>query len=271
MQNLIVRALSGSVYVALIILGIFYVPSGALFLAALLGSFALVEWQFFHPVKDSSVQVAFSVSQLLLALYIFAHEYSNQQSAAILLALSLVLLAWQFMRNLFTSTEGEDPLHNLFHSAFGLIYIIPALVVLAWLGETPWILMSIFILIWCNDSFAYLVGRFLGRNKLAPQLSPKKTWEGFMGGLVFTVAAAMALNHYLGLGNLNSVQWIGLAILVVISATLGDLFESALKRKHDLKDSGNFMPGHGGILDRIDSLLLVMPVAYLYLKLIANL
>lgn len=271
MRNLIVRALSGSVYVAVIILGIFYVPSGALFLAALLGSFALVEWQFFHPVKDSSVQVAFSVSQLLLALYIFAHNYTSSKSMAILLALSLILIVWQFSRSLYSTEEEEDALHNLFHSAFGLVYIIPALVVLAWLGDEAWILMSIFILIWCNDSFAYLVGRFLGRNKLAPKLSPKKTWEGFMGGLVFTVIAALILNHYIQTASLSQFQWIGLAVLTVISATLGDLFESALKRKHNLKDSGNFMPGHGGILDRIDSLLLVMPAAYLYLKLVATL
>ncbi len=271
MQNLIVRAISGSVYVALIILGIFYVPSGTLFLAALLGSFALVEWQFFNPSKDGSVQVAFSVSQLLLALYIFAHDFISPQNSAILLALSLILVVWQFSRSLYSDNEEEDALRNLFHSAFGLVYIIPALVVMAWLGAEAWLLMSIFILIWSNDSFAYLVGRFLGRNKLAPKLSPKKTWEGFMGGLVFTVVAALILDHLLQLSSLNQLQWIGLAVLVVISATLGDLFESALKRKHHLKDSGNFMPGHGGILDRIDSLLLVMPVAYLYLKLIASL
>lgn len=269
MRNLIIRALSGLVYVALILAAIFWVPSGTLLLAALLGSFALLEWQLFKASKDASVQVAFSIAQLLLALYIFGDTNIGNLGKALLMPFALVLLVWQFSRSLYSQNNSEDQLLNLFHSAFGLVYIVPSLVVLTWLSTEAWLLMGVFLLIWSNDSFAYLVGRFLGRHKLAPSLSPKKTWEGFFGGLIFTIVTALILNHFLALEGMDQVVWIGLAILVVISATFGDLFESALKRKHDLKDSGNFMPGHGGILDRIDSLLLVMPAAYLYLKLIA--
>ena len=267
MQNLILRALSGSVYVALIIAAIFWIPNGAVLLAALLGSFALLEWQSFDKGKQSSREVSFSISIFLLSLYIFSPEGFTQYSKEILTGIAFALFIWQLSRKLFS--QNEAALHGMFHSVFGLVYIVPALVLMTWLGDMPWILMGTFILIWSNDSFAYLVGRFLGRTPFVPKVSPKKTWEGFAGGLLFSLGAAYLMHDLALYPGLNLIQWLGLAVLVVITASLGDLIESALKRKHNLKDSGNFIPGHGGILDRIDSLVLVMPSTYLYLKLIA--
>lgn len=123
----------------------------------------------------------------------------------------------------------------------------------------------LFVLIWCSDSFAYFVGRFLGKHKMAPTISPKKTWEGFIGGVVFTLLAGLIIQTQLpGLkGN-----WVLVGLLVSIAAPLGDLIESQLKRTFGVKDSGNIIPGHGGILDRLDSFILCAPIVYIYFMLV---
>lgn len=122
-----------------------------------------------------------------------------------------------------------------------------------------------FILVWATDTFAYLIGRALGRHLLAPQVSPKKTIEGSTGGLLFCVLSGLIAWKVIG-----GSQWmafLGLSIFVGIGAQIGDLFESALKRSVNIKDSGNLIPGHGGILDRFDSLLFVIPLVYYWLVL----
>ena len=129
----------------------------------------------------------------------------------------------------------------------------------------PDILLGSFILIWVNDSFAYLVGKTLGRTKLYPAVSPKKTVEGTLGGLVFTLGAAYIMAKYEDI--VNPVQWVILAGVIVLTGSLGDLVESKLKRQAGVKDSGRIMPGHGGFFDRFDSLLLAGPSVWLLLTL----
>ena len=130
-------------------------------------------------------------------------------------------------------------------------------------GYNPKILISIIILIWTNDTFAYLVGKNIGKNKLFPSVSPKKTIEGFAGGLVFTViVGALLANYYIMASTLYI--WIVIAAIVSIFSTLGDLIESKLKRVAGIKDTGNIMPGHGGILDRLDSIIFVIPFINLF-------
>ncbi len=124
--------------------------------------------------------------------------------------------------------------------------------------------MGIFILIWVNDSFAYLVGSSIGRRKLFPSVSPKKTVEGTLGGFIFTLVAAYILSLYEPI--LKSAEWIILATVIVIMGSLGDLIESKLKRLAGVKDSGAILPGHGGMLDRLDSLIFAAPFAYLVLN-----
>ena len=123
--------------------------------------------------------------------------------------------------------------------------------------------MGIFILIWVNDSFAYLVGKTLGRHKLYPKISPKKTIEGSLGGLIFALAAAYIISQYEPI--LTMWQWMVLAVVIVVMGNLGDLLESKFKRVAGVKDSGAILPGHGGILDRLDSLVFAAPFAYLTL------
>ena len=126
------------------------------------------------------------------------------------------------------------------------------------------LIIGIFILIWVNDSFAYLVGKSIGRNKLFPSVSPKKTIEGFVGGLLFALVAAYVLYCYSE--ELNLQQWLILAIVVVVTGSIGDLVESKFKRLAGVKDSGAILPGHGGLLDRLDSLIFAAPFAYLTLQ-----
>ena len=127
------------------------------------------------------------------------------------------------------------------------------------------LIMGIFVLIWINDSFAYLVGRSIGRTKLFPRVSPKKTVEGAVGGLVATLVAAYFLAQYVPI--LTLVSWIIIALLVVVFGVLGDLIESKFKREAKVKDSSNFIPGHGGFLDRLDSIIFAAPFVYVYLHL----
>lgn len=119
----------------------------------------------------------------------------------------------------------------------------------------------LFVLIWSSDTFAYFIGKFFGKHKMAPNISPKKTWEGFAGGVVLTLVAGFFVEQYFPELRGN---WIAVGFLVSIFAPLGDLVESQLKRTFGAKDSGNIIPGHGGILDRLDSFIICVPVVYLY-------
>ena len=126
--------------------------------------------------------------------------------------------------------------------------------------------LSIYIFIWVNDTGAYLSGITLGRNgkhKLFPRISPKKSWEGSIGGALLTIASALVVNHFFAF--MNVWQWMGMALVVVIFGTFGDLTESMIKRHLGMKDSGHILPGHGGFLDRLDSMLLAIPAVVIYL------
>ncbi|SIS72020.1 phosphatidate cytidylyltransferase [Kaistella chaponensis] len=119
----------------------------------------------------------------------------------------------------------------------------------------------LFILIWSSDTFAYFTGKFFGKHKMAPKISPKKTWEGFAGGVVLTLILGFFVEKYFPELRGN---WMVVGVLVAVFGPLGDLVESQLKRNFGVKDSGNIIPGHGGILDRLDSLIICAPVVYLY-------
>ncbi len=131
----------------------------------------------------------------------------------------------------------------------------------------PHLIISVFILIWLNDTFAYIVGKTIGRTKLFERVSPKKTIEGFIGGLLFTIAGAIILSCFYKLLTLS--EWIITAAIVSVFGTLGDLVESKLKRNAGVKDSGNIMPGHGGILDRQDSVIFAIPFLFLFYQIIS--
>ena len=124
-----------------------------------------------------------------------------------------------------------------------------------------WEVFMLFVLIWSSDSFAYFSGRMFGKHKMAPKISPKKTWEGFAGGVICTLVLGFFIEKYMPEMRGN---WILVGLLVSVAAPIGDLVESQLKRTFGVKDSGNIIPGHGGVLDRLDSFIICAPVVYLY-------
>lgn len=165
----------------------------------------------------------------------------------------------------------ENPVKALSLSIFKQVYIGIGLGSMCALAEFPNWILAILFFIWINDTGAYIVGTAIGRHRLFERISPKKSWEGFFGGFILTLIAAALfstyLHHWFGIPQ-DYIIWLCLGGIVVIFATWGDLVESQLKRTLNIKDSGNLIPGHGGILDRIDSILLAMPAANIIMNLL---
>ena len=163
----------------------------------------------------------------------------------------------------------ENPTQNIASTIMGVIYVALPMSLMLFIPFmlspdrwNPWIFLFYLFLVWGNDVFAYLVGISIGRHKMCPRLSPKKSWEGFFGGVLGSLAMGV-LGAYVVEG--NYLVWLGLALVVSLSSVVGDLVESMFKRDAGVKDSGNFIPGHGGMLDRFDALILSAPFAFVYL------
>lgn len=193
----------------------------------------------------------------------------------ILIPMMLVIMVTELYR------KQEKPFDSLAHTLFSVIYTaIPfSMVPFSAFSHTglesllphsvsmfsPGIITGFFLLLWANDTGAYLAGISFGRHKLFERISPKKTWEGFFGGVISSVAAAWFLSGWLGV--VDRERWLGIAVIVSIGGTYGDLVESMLKRSIGVKDSGTIMPGHGGFLDRFDSAIISFPLVYLFISL----
>jgi phosphatidate cytidylyltransferase len=166
-------------------------------------------------------------------------------------------------------SEKTIPLFSSKRFIITTFYLSSAFVFLIFIANfnnsfTPMLLLGVFILIWVNDTFAFLLGKNFGRQKLFPRVSPKKTVEGFLGGLFFSCVASYFIANFTEL--LDSTSWLIMSIIVSVFGTLGDLIESKFKRQANVKDSGVIMPGHGGLLDRLDSIIFAAPFIYLFLR-----
>ncbi|MDE7110081.1 MAG: phosphatidate cytidylyltransferase, partial [Muribaculaceae bacterium] len=164
--------------------------------------------------------------------------------------------------------KSPTPLANMAKSMMSQLYIALPLGIMSTMGQW-WgthLILAIFCMIWLNDTGAFIVGSLLGKHRLFERISPKKSWEGFFGGLCFNlIAGALFSNLWADFFGLYGLwQWLVMGVVVTLFATWGDLVESLIKRTLHIKDSGNLIPGHGGILDRIDSLLFVMPAVFIY-------
>lgn len=263
MKNILLRSFTGAIYVALIVAGILINRWTLLALSLLLVILAQVEYYTLCNSKDNVrkpiVCILDTLGAVILAGGVWLQFFYNTPLG--LMAYLAYLLA-RIVAQLYIS--GSIPLKSLAYSYMGQLYIALPVALLPLLPRH--LALAMFIFIWLNDTGAFIVGCSIGRKPLFPRLSPKKSWEGFWGGMVFCIAAALCIGvmwpcyfDQLKIGAL-----IGLAATVAVFATWGDLAESMIKRTLNVKDSGKLMPGHGGILDRIDSLLCVLPATVCY-------
>lgn len=166
--------------------------------------------------------------------------------------------------------KKQDPFGNIAITILGIVYAVVPFVLLNKVAAihihyNSNIIIGYFVLQWSSDTFAYLVGISIGKRRLFERISPKKSWEGFIGTLLLTTLASQIWAHFYT--EFSAVDWAVISLIVVIAGTLGDLVESLLKRSLNIKDSGTILPGHGGILDRFDGLLLAIPFIWAYLEL----
>ena len=183
--------------------------------------------------------------------------------------LYLVYLMYTWIQELYG--KRPQPIRNWGYILLGQVYIALPLALLTLVGfrggsYEPALLLGLFISIWLNDTGAYLVGSRVGKRKLFPRISPKKSWEGFWGGIVFAMVGGFVLSRFSAA--LTTAEWIAFGAVIALFSTWGDLTESLIKRTIEVKDSGKMLPGHGGILDRFDSVLLACPAAVLFLELL---
>jgi phosphatidate cytidylyltransferase len=268
------RAITASIFVVVMLLGLY---SGKQSFAALFGVItALCLWEFFDMVFEEGrrrdyvrkgMAILFGVlpyvTVSLLHLNVLGFT-ANQLFIASFALLPMVFLCFIF--ELFS--KSEHPFHNVALILLGMTYIsapFSMLNLIAFDGNyfSPNVVFGLLLLIWSNDSGAYVVGSQLGKHKILPRISPKKTWEGFFGGVATTLLAAWGLSNFFKEIPLN--DWFALAVICSVFGTVGDLVESMLKRSFDTKDSGSLLPGHGGFLDRFDAFIFLIPFATAYL------
>jgi len=272
------RALSGIIFVLILISAILYSRFTFYFLFFFLMLVAVYEFQKLSTYKTPFFYLLAIVSYLtspesllILKDYIDVSFFSNRPNLAN--SCIYVLLFMAFLRVLLQKKKN-NPFKDLGLTFLTYIYaIVPFSFLLAvpflnssqnYLGTT---FLGCIILIWSTDTFAYLTGKAVGKHKLYKKISPNKTIEGSIGGLIFPLLIAGLLSYYFTQYSL--VEWLGLSILISIFGAFGDLVESMFKRAANIKDSGNLIPGHGGVLDRFDSLIFASPFIYLYLQLIS--
>lgn len=261
-RSLISSILVGLVLLAIIFSTMAYVPF--LFAVFVLAAVLLALREISLAFNSRSININFPQHALLTTGVIGSSWFAGLPGLAVSIVLSLIAVLFLA---LLKGTSGF--ISNATGGIFALIYpgfLAGFIFLLARSGDGFEYIAALVILVGCNDTFAYLVGVLIGKHPLAPNISPKKSWEGFFGGLVFASIGSALAFYYL----LDQVPIIGVlaAICGVLAATIGDLVESAIKRDLALKDMGKILPGHGGMLDRLDSVLFVAPVMWCIIELL---
>lgn len=274
-SNFLQRAITGVIFVAVLVGCILGGPISFTILFALISALTINEFgnivnRMEHTRMNKLISILAGLFLFLCFGYIGVVPGANE-----IFIPYLFLILYLFISELYK--KQPNPLNNWAYAMMSQIYIalsFALLNVLAYHSSAtesvsqynPILPLSIFIFNWVNDTGAYCTGMLFGKHRLFERISPKKSWEGSIGGAVFSIIAAIVLAHFFTF--LSTGVWIGLGLTVVVFGTWGDLTESLMKRTLGIKDSGNILPGHGGMLDRFDSTLMAVPAAVVYLYLV---
>ncbi len=267
MKKLLTRSLSGVVFLIIVIGSILL---GSTTFNLLMLAVSLLGLEEYTRLRSKTFYSLFNKILLLISgVFMFVVSYLvlfkiiEPHFLSFIILIFLIIVIVTLLRN------EKDAITKISEFILGLVYIVIPFVMMTSFFNTetstllPELLIGFFIILWFNDVFAYIVGSLLGKIKLYEKISPKKTWEGTIGGIILSMLSAYFLS--LLFLSINLTNWLIIGLLISIFATLGDLTESMFKRQAGVKDSGNIMPGHGGILDRFDGLLLAAPAIYFYL------
>ncbi len=268
MSTVLTRGITGIVLISIIttaILASLYSFIGLLFIINLLGLIEFYKLIAKEPIHPNLKEGIFLSVVLFLSSSLMLCRYFDWP----VLLINVVSVAIIFFLELYRSSS--NPFQNLALTFFGIIYITLPIILFEGISLLPFhegayhpkIILGYFILLWMSDSAAYAVGNLAGRHKLFERISPKKTWEGSIGGGLFAFGSAYLISIFVNEVSLR--DWMIMCLIIVVMGTYGDLFKSILKRSANVKDSGNLLPGHGGILDRFDSLIGSAPFVFGYL------
>ena len=272
MKNFIQRAITGLIFVAVLIGCIIGGPLSFGVLFCIISALATVEFCNLMN-KHEGVNMNRNICVLgSLAMFLSFFYYGLNPAETSVFIPYLIIIVYLMISELYL--KKENPLNSWAYAMLSQLYVglpFALLNVLAFQstgseatsGYLFILPLSIFIFNWINDTGAYCTGMLLGKHPLFKRISPKKSWEGSIGGAVFSIAGAFALANFFPI--LSTLEWVGLGLTVVVFGTWGDLTESLMKRHLGIKDSGNILPGHGGMLDRFDSAIMAIPAAVVYL------
>jgi phosphatidate cytidylyltransferase len=267
-----------ALWIVIFILGGFWLHPVSFFITGII-LLAGAQYEYYNMIRNTGVKAQMLNGMAAgAALYIIstlvAGGFISRDYYLILLPLVFIILITELYR------RQEKPFDSLAHTFFAIIWIAVPFSMFPFsafsrtgLGSilshgniifSPGIIVGFLLLLWANDTAAYLTGIAAGRHRLMERISPKKSWEGFFGGIIIAVLAAWLLSDWLGV--VNTTGWIVISIIISVAGTFGDLVESMLKRSMSVKDSGTVLPGHGGFLDRFDSALVSFPLVYLFIS-----
>ncbi len=274
MSGVRTRAISAVIFVALILGGLLGGPYSFMALFSIVTALSLYE--FLSMVLDRyqrrdrariALGISFGLAPHLIASAVLFDWLPNRDELLFALILAFFpLLFLMFIYELFAA--AKRPFENVGMMVMGMVYIGAPFAMLDYIayqsGEFDWqLVLGILLLTWLSDTGAYVAGSTLGKTKLLPRISPNKTWEGFAGGAILVLVSSWLLGEYLPV--IRHRDWIAIAVIVIIFGSLGDLIESMLKRSIFVKDSGKLLPGHGGLLDRFDAFIFLLPFVSAYL------
>ena len=279
MTNFIRRTITGAFIVICVLGGLWLHPVSFFIIIAVM--IAGTQHEYYMMVRGTGIRPQ-TIAGIIagFVIYLISTTVAAGWLPGKTFLLLIPLVTFVMVAELFRKVER--PFDSLAHTFFSILYtaapfsLLPfaafghtglePLIQMNGVGFSPGIPVGFFLLLWTNDTGAYLVGSAIGKHRLFERISPKKSWEGFIGGLLLTLLVARLIGGWLGVA--DTTGWMIIAVIISIAGTAGDLLESMLKRSLGLKDSGTILPGHGGFLDRFDSVVVSFPLVYLYIAIL---